>query len=45
MKFKQNDAKSLKLKEAWDRYLLPDESKSEYWKDGTMWPTIILLKL
>jgi DNA repair exonuclease SbcCD ATPase subunit len=34
MKIKQTDEKSMKLKEAWDRYLQPEDSKSENWKDG-----------
>lgn len=34
MKFKQGDEKSTKLKEAWDRYLQPEDSKRENWKDG-----------
>jgi hypothetical protein len=34
MRFKQADEKSMKLKEAWDRYLQPVDSKREHWKDG-----------
>lgn len=34
MKFKDADEKYTKLKEAWDRYLQPEDSKRENWKDG-----------